>query len=118
MRIGNRSRTRQTWLSILPVLPYLILALTAGGLHQHLLLSQYPGERAAESRVGPLVPQAGESPDGRCAACDWLAQSSVRVPAAPPPPHPICLEDTQLVPLVPPIVPTPLTHSSRAPPLV
>jgi hypothetical protein len=118
MPLRRLERARQTWLGILPVLPYLILTLTAGGPHQHRLLRQCWGGRASQDLAGEIALQAGsEDRDGRCLACDWLAQTSTHCPAAPPLPHPVSLETPQLAPAVHPFVPTPLPHSSRAPPL-
>lgn len=37
MRVGERDLARHTWIAILPVLPYLVLTLRAGGPHQHRL---------------------------------------------------------------------------------
>ena len=119
MCIGKRNRERQTWLAILPVLPYLILTLTAGGPHQHRLLRQCWGKRSVNGNlVGKTAPQIGsEDRDGRCLACEWLAQTNTQCHAAPLLPHPACLENPQFAPAVHLVVPTPLPHSSRAPPL-
>jgi len=61
--------------------------------------------------------QADSGDPGRCIACDWLAQTSTHCPQAPLLPNPAYLETSQLAPAVHPVVPAPLTHSSRAPPL-
>jgi hypothetical protein len=119
MCIGKQNCARQTWLAILPVLPYLILTLTAGGPHQHRVLRQCWSERVASQHLGDgIALQVGtEDQDGRCLACDWLAQTSTYCPAAPPLPHPASLDTSQVAPAVHLVVPTPLPHSSRAPPL-
>ncbi len=118
MCIGKRNCARRTWLAILPVLPYLILTLTAGGLHQHRVLRQCWSGRVASQHLGDeVVPQVStEDRDGRCLACEWLAQTSTYCPAAPPLPHPVGLEASQPVPAPRLVVPTPLPYSSRAPP--
>jgi hypothetical protein len=120
MCIGKRNRARQTWLSILPVLPYLILTLTAGGPHNHRLVRQCLDKRAAEvCRAGLTALQAdSDATEGRCVACDWLAQTSAQYCSALLVPQSVCLETPQLAPAIHPVVSTPLPHSSRAPPLV
>jgi len=113
-------RVGQTWLAILPVLPYLVLTLMAGGPHRHRLVRQCLGTGATSvGLAGTTALQAdGEDRDGRCLACQWLAQTSTHCPQAPLLPHPACLETPQFAPAVHPVVSTPLPHSSRAPPLV
>ena len=120
MPVRKLARARQTWLAILPVLPYLVLTLMAGGPHQHRLVRQCLGARAPSvSPAGMMALQAdSEDPGGCCVACEWLAQTSTHCPQAPLLPHPACLETPQFAPAVHPIVSTPLPHSSRAPPLV
>ena len=119
MPVRKLGRARQTWLGILPVLPYLVLTLMAGGPHQHRLVRQCLGARATSVILaGMTALQAdSEDPGGRCVACDWLAQTSTHCLQAPLLPHPACLETPQLAPAVHPVVSTPLPHSSRAPPL-
>ena len=119
MPLKRLERARKTWLAILPVLPYLVLTLMAGGPHQHRLLRQCWGGRAAsQDLAGEIALQAGsEDRDGRCLACDWLAQTSTHCPVAPLLPHPVGLEASRLALPVHPVVSTPLPHSSRAPPL-
>jgi len=120
MPVRKLGRGRQTWVGILPVLPYLVLTLMAGGPHQHRLVRQCLGTRATSvSLAGMTALQAdSEDPGGRCVACDWLAQTSTRCPQAPLLAHPACLEAPQLAPALHPAVPTALPHPSRAPPLV
>ena len=120
MPLRRLERARKTWLAILPVLPYLVLILMAGGPHQHRLLRLCLGTRATSvSLAGMTALQAdSEDPGGRCVACDWLAQTSTHCPPASLLPHPVGLETPQLAPAVHLVVPTPLPHFSRAPPLV
>jgi len=120
MPLRRLERARKTWLAILPVLPYLVLALVAGGPHQHRLGRQWLGARATSVILTGTTALQADSDDleGRCVACDWLAQTNTHCPQAPLLPRLAYLETPQLAPALHPVVSTPRTHSSRAPPLV
>ena len=113
-------RARQIWLGSLLVLPDLLLTLTAGGPHQHRQLRQcWVKHSVSGNLVGKTAPQIGsEDREARCLACVWLSQTNTQGHATLLLPSPVGLETLQLTPAVLAIISTPLSYSSRAPPLV
>jgi hypothetical protein len=57
---------------MLPVLPYVVLTLMAGGPHQHRLARQGLGTRATSASLAGIAALRGdrEDPESRCLACD------------------------------------------------
>ena len=80
MPIRRIRYARRTWLAILPVLPYLVLTLAAGGLHHHRLL--LPGWGAQASRAALVaVARADRTEQDACTACEWLLASTACSPS-------------------------------------
>jgi len=110
---------RNPWLLIW-VLPYLVLSLCNGGLHNHPLAQRLIGFANAgqgRSTGAPQIAQAARShSEHGCAACQWLTHS--RCYAAPPPAVPALAPslEAQSSSVTPPFTIIPLGRHIRAPP--
>jgi hypothetical protein len=120
LRLTSGGRTRRAFL-LAGLIPYLLLALANGGLHNHGW-SRERGEPVAVSSAGSqavcLLPAAAQSPasESECAACQWVMHStaSASTSAAIPAPAAVAAPTPPLLfHLLPAFV---LTWDIRAPP--
>jgi hypothetical protein len=82
MPMSRIRHARRSWLAILPVLPYLVLTLAAGGIHHHRLLLPWWGTQASRADlVGAVAAQPERIDQDACAACEWLLASTACGPS-------------------------------------
>jgi hypothetical protein len=111
---------RNPWL-FMWVLPYLLLSLCNGGLHNHPLAQRLIGfADAGQGRctVAYQAALAGEpQSDSGCAACQWLAHSNGHAAPAPAVPALAPSIEVQPSPVTQPFTVITLNQHIRAPPL-
>jgi hypothetical protein len=110
---------RNPWL-FMWVLPYLVLSLCSGGLHNHPLAQHLMGLANAGQGRGTVAYQAASAArpqsESGCAACQWLTHSNGYVAPAPAVPALAPSLEAQPSPVTQPSTVITLGSHIRAPP--